>query len=266
MNKYFTVFALAWQNELIYRLNFLLWRLRNVFRFLLTFFLWRGIFLSNHLIFGYSQTQMLTYIFLVLAVQTMVLSAPSADNVGAEISTGDLSNYLVKPIGYLKYWFTRDLANKLLNLLLAIFEIIFLWFWLKPQIQIPTDTIIAISFMVSVILAVGINYFLNMATRFTAFWTPENSWPLAFLVLVLIDLLGGGMFPLNILPVWLSTLLQLTPFPYLLYFPVTIFLGKISGFELFRIILQSLVWLVLMYALAKFLWRRGLNNYSSEGR
>src|SRR5258708_4648991 len=123
MSKYLTIFNLSWQNEFIYRLNFILWRLRNVLRFLMIYFLWTGIFVSNGHVFGYSQSQMLTYVFLLMIVATFVWSAPSADNIGSEIASGDLSNYLLKPINYLTFWFTRDLSSKALNLAFAAVEI-----------------------------------------------------------------------------------------------------------------------------------------------
>ena len=85
----------------------------------MTYFLWNGIFTSNQNVFGYQKTDMLTYVFAVLAIQTLVLSAPSSDNIGGEISSGDLGNYLLKPINYLKYWFTRDLSSKLFVFLTA---------------------------------------------------------------------------------------------------------------------------------------------------
>lgn len=111
MRKHFTVFTLSWQNELIYRLNFILWRVRNILRLLMTYFLWAGVFTVSARVYNYTQADMVTYIFLVLFVQTAIVSAPSADNIGGEIGTGDISNYLVKPLSYLKFWFTRDLAS-----------------------------------------------------------------------------------------------------------------------------------------------------------
>src|SRR3990172_10036995 len=110
MKKYLTIFSLSFQNEFIYRLNFILWRFRNVLRILMTYFLWYSVFSSNTNVFGYSKEQMLAYVFLVLLVTSFVMSAPSNDNVGGEISDGTLNNFLIKPLGYLRYWFTRDWA------------------------------------------------------------------------------------------------------------------------------------------------------------
>lgn len=266
MSKYFRVFLISWENEFIYRLNFVLWRLRNVLRLLMTYFLWRGIFASNTVVFGYTSSQMQTYVFMVLVVQTLVTSAPSSDNIGGEISSGDLSNYLVKPVGYLKYWFTRDLASKLLNILFSAGEILLLWFVLKPEIVFPVTVLTLIGFFISAILATLTFYLVSSCSRFVAFWMPENSWGLAFLVLVLMEILAGGIFPLDVLPAWTYGLIQLTPFPYLIYFPVAIFSGKIVGWELVRILLQSVVMFLAVLWLNKLIWRKGLMVYQATGR
>lgn len=266
MNKYFAVFRLAWQNEFVYRVNFLLWRSRNIVRFLMTYFLWSGIFSTNSLVYGYSQQVMTTYIFMVLIVGTLIIASPSSDSIGGEISTGDLSNYLVKPIGYLKFWFARDLASKLLNVLFAIFELSVAWFLLRPTLWIPTNPLTIIAFILSVSIGIGLYYLLNTLSRFLTFWSPENSFGLSFLLLVFVEILSGWIFPLDILPAWLFKTLQLTPFPYLMYFPIAIISGKIVGFEIVRIICQSALWLGIIYLVNKYIWGKGLVVYQSNGR
>ena len=161
MRKYFTVFEISWQNELVYRLNFVLWRLRNILRFLMTFFLWKGIFISRNSIFGYSQPQILTYVFMILAIQSLVLSAPSSDNIGGEIGNGDLSNYLVKPIGYLRYWFTRDMASKVLNVIFAVGELVLVWYLFRPNLVFPSDPLTLIAFLISSVLALMTYYLIS---------------------------------------------------------------------------------------------------------
>lgn len=266
MRKYLTVFAIDWQNQFIYRLNFVLWRLRNVLRFLMTYFLWRGVFVSNQNVFGYSQANMLTYVFMVLIVQSLVLSSPSSDNIGGEISNGDLSNTLVKPISYLRYWFTRDLSSKLLNLIFAFVEVLILWFIFHPSFQIPANLASLMGFIISCILAIGIYYLVNVCSRLTAFWIPEMTWGLSFIVLVMLEVLAGGIFPLDILPAWANYLIQLTPFPYLVYYPIAIFIGKITGWKILQIIIQSAIYLIVMYRFTSYIWHKGLKVYGSEGR
>jgi len=203
---------------------------------------------------------------LVLAVQSFILSAPSADNIGGEIANGDLSNYLVKPISYLKYWFTRDVSSKLLNFSFAAAEVSLLWFFLRPQLHVTPSLTAWLAFLIICVLAVFIYYFLNVSARFVAFWTPESTWGVGFLVLVFLEIVSGMIFPLDILPKTGQIVLQFTPFPYLIYYPIAIFVGKITGWEIIRILLQALIWLVAMLKLSQVLWHQGLKVYGSEGR
>src|SRR3990172_10364823 len=111
MRKYFQIFQISFQEEFAYKLNFIMWRVRNVFQILLTFFLWNTIFASPTIvIFGYDRSKILTYVFGMMIVRALVMSARAAD-IASDIAQGDLSNYLLKPITYFKYWFTRDVFS-----------------------------------------------------------------------------------------------------------------------------------------------------------
>lgn len=103
MKKYLVLFRLSLANEFTYRLNFLIWRARNVLRVLMVFFLWKIIFTQQNMAFGYSSEQMNVYILLSMVILAFVWSAPSNDLVGGQIADGQLSNFLLKPIDYLKY-------------------------------------------------------------------------------------------------------------------------------------------------------------------
>jgi len=59
--------------------------------------------------------------------------------------------------------------------------------------------------------------------------------------------------------------LQFTPFPYQLYFPVSIYMGKVQGAELVRGLLTQLAWVAIAYVIARAAWARGLRKYSAVG-
>lgn len=266
MKKYLTVFIASFQNEFVYRLNFILWRLRNVLRVLMTYFLWNTVFLQNKIAFGYSKPQMVAYVFLVLIISAFIMSAPSNDNIGGEISNGDLSNYLTKPISYLKYWLTRDWASKLLNMIFAIIEISLLWIIFKPQIHISTSILTIILSILSIFLATMLYFLFTKLAVMVAFWTPENTWGLMFIIMVFLEILSGMIFPLNILPHWAYTAVQFTPFPYLIYFPIGILIGKFSQPEIVQILAQTIAWLIISLFLVNKMWQAGLKTYSAYGK
>ena len=99
------------------------------------------------------------------------------------------------------------------------------------------------------------------------FWAPELGWGSHFLVtVVVVDFLSGSLFPIDVLPSALQKFLLLTPFPYLLYVPVQIYLGKIFGPALFEGMIVSLAWLIILWYSLKFIWNKGLRVYQAFGR
>src|SRR3972149_2085577 len=92
MNKYFRVAKLAWDETVVYRLNFVMWRMRAVLQILTLYFLWASLIPSGTTLFGYNQSQMLTYIIGTSLVSSIVLSSRSSA-VGDEINSGNLSNF-----------------------------------------------------------------------------------------------------------------------------------------------------------------------------
>lgn len=268
MRKYLTVFAASWQNEFTYRLNFVLWRFRVVLRILMTFFLWHAIYLGHQTAFGYTREQMMAYVFLALVVSTFVMAAPSNDNIGGEIGSGDLSNYLVKPLNYLTYWLTRDWASKLLNMLFVVFEVALLWLLLKPQIALAQSPVLVALGVVGAVMGAFIYFFVTKLAVMVAFWAPEGdaTWGLMFLFLVLWEVLSGATFPLHILPNAVFNLIKLTPFPYMVYFPLTLLGGRTDIVHPGWILVGSAVWLAISYLLVRRMWWSGLMVYQASGR
>lgn len=267
IKKYISIFKISFAQEFAYRINFIMWRVRNVIQIILLFFLWTTVFSDpSKVIFGYDRTKILTYVFGILVVKAIVLSARAVD-VAGEISRGDVSNLLLKPVNFFKYWLTRDLSSKALNFIFSAFEIVILFLILKPEIYLQTNLLLLAGFFLSLIFAILAFFALLMITSFVPFWAPELGWGVQFLVIVIFtDFLSGGLFPLDILPSFIQKFLYLTPFPYLIFFPIQVYLGKITGTVLLGGLLISLFWIFVLWIAMGWIWRRGLLIYRAEGR
>lgn len=265
LKPYSTIFKISWQSTLIYRLNFLLWRLRSVIFILAVYFLWDAVFSNNLIVAGYTKDKILTYVFLTSVLTSIIFNVRSVDAAG-EISDGRLSNYLLKPVNYHLYWFFRDLADKFLNLIFSFGEIIVLYYLLKPPIFLQTDPIIIFQFLVAITGAVVLNFLLGNLSSYFSFWTPGNSWGFWFIYLLFRDFLGGVMYPLDIFPKAVTYLLSLLPFYYLLFFPANVYLGKIAGRDLIYGFLIVVFWILMTIILVQKLWKRGIKSYQAVGR
>lgn len=267
MNKYWSIFKISFEQEFAYRLNFILWRVRNVFQILLTYFLWSTVFANPQTqIFGYDRAKILTYVFGIMIVRALVFSARAMD-VSRDVAQGDLSNYLLKPMNYFKYWFTRDVSSKALNLMFAAVEFLVLFLILKPPFFFQGSIVALFAFLASIALAILIYFFLLFLISSIPFWAPEIGWGSHFLVtVVIIEALSGALFPINILPRVFQSLVMATPFPYLIYFPVEVYLGNINGAALAGGLMVAIAWTGVLWFSLNYIWQKGLKVYQAIGR
>jgi len=109
-----------------------------------------------------------------------------------------------------------------------------------------------------------LQFFISYTMALLAFWVLEVA-TFIFILFAFEYLAGGHLFPLNILPPVVAQALEYTPFPYLLFFPVSIYLGQRSNAELCQGLLIQAGWVLLAFVLARFVWSRGIKKYSAVG-
>ena len=109
-----------------------------------------------------------------------------------------------------------------------------------------------------------IQFFIAYTLAMLAFWLLEIS-TVVFIVMSFEYFLSGQIFPLDMLPPWLASAIKWSPFPYELYFPVQIFMQRVSGPALWEGLAIQAAWVLIMYALATTLWRAGLRKYQAVG-
>jgi ABC-2 type transport system permease protein len=63
----------------------------------------------------------------------------------------------------------------------------------------------------------------------------------------------------------LADLVAWLPFQYTAYFPAAVWLGKIQGGELVRLLLLEAAWVAVMIVACRVAWIRGTRRYSGFG-
>ena len=264
MAKYLLIIRNTFEEYFIYRVNFLLWRLRNVLGFLTGYFLIKAIFTQGKVIYGYDLEKILTYLFSVSILRAVVFSSRTVDLAGV-IQSGNLTNILIKPISPLLVWFSRDLADKILNIFFSLLELGLIIYLVKPPLFVQSNPFYLFLFLFLVGLALVLYFLINFLLSLVGFWTPEV-WAPRFLFNILLNFFSGGIVPLDVLPKTVRLLFQLTPFPYLLFNPIAVYLGKVPLLVAAGMVLIGLFWMGVFYSLVQFFWQKGLLVYESEGR
>ncbi len=263
MKKYWAVFRISWQKRLEYRFNFFLERLRNIVILLLLYYLWHNLTLASGRFAGYFSPELFTYVFAASLLKSAVFGGQSR-TMAQEINNGDFSTYLVKPVNHFLYIFFQELAERSLYLLCAIFEVLIFILLLRPPLFWQSDFKLVGLFLVAVIFALLLYLVLSYLVSLLAFWSREAMGP-RFLYEWILEFASGAYFPLNVLSHGFLVFLHFLPFAYLIYFPLSIYLGKLNSGQINQVFLVQLGWIIAAGFLCVWVWHKGLKRYTGEG-
>jgi len=258
MKKYLSIFSITLQEVFTYRLNMVMWRVRQIFIFLIPFFIWRAVLGGGGDIYGYSFAAIMTYLFGTTILRSLVMGSRTID-LGWMINTGALTIPLMRPFNIFKFFFIRDLADKLFNLSFMFIELPLIYFVFHPPIFLQTNAFYLLCAMSSILCAIFIFFYINVIFGSLAFWT-RDIWAPRFLLMVIMEFATGAMFPLDMLPEMWQKIMLLTPFPYLLYVPLKIYLGQNIS------LIPQFIWVIFLGLITKIIWQKGLSRYEAEGR
>jgi len=267
MRKYWHVLNVGIQNNLTYRFNFLA---RTVFGFLpliAVLYIWRTIYAGNGpeaMIGTYTLGEMISYYLLTTIVDALTAVNEDDWQIAADIKDGNISQFVLKPIDYLVYRLFLFFSGRLTYLAVATVPLALFVLSLRHYFVLPPDWPTFGLFLVSTFLTALLQFFMSYTMAMLAFWVLEVS-TFIFILFAFEYIASGHMFPLDILPRGIVHALQFTPFPYQMYFPVSLYLGKIRHEDLLAGLMIQMGWVVGMYGLARFMWLRGLRKYSAVG-
>ena len=97
-----------------------------------------------------------------------------------------------------------------------------------------------------------------------AFWILEIS-TIVFIIYSFEYFLGGQMFPVDIMPAGIQAAMKWLPFYYELFCPIAIFMERLRGAEMVQALAIQSGWVLVMWAAAHWMWKRGLGHYQAVG-
>jgi len=253
------------QNTLVYRVNFLFRSAFGLIPLFAMISLWRTVYASNDgNVAGYSLAQMISYYLVVTIVDALTAVNDDDWQIAADIRDGNISQFLMKPIDYLTYRFCLFGAQRMIYSAVAFLPVAVFIFLQREYFVGPPDGATLVFFAISVVMTAVLQFLISYTLALLAFWLLEIS-TLIFIIFAFEYIMGGHLFPLDILPPLLAKALFFTPFPYQMFFPVSIYVGKVSGAAMYQGLVIQFLWLVAFYVLARVVWWRGIRKYSAVG-
>jgi len=194
------------------------------------------------------------------------LTAVNEDDwqIATDIKDGNISQFLLKPIDYLTYRLCLFGAGRMIYTLVAFLPVTIFICFQRANFVLPGDPATLGWFGLSLLLTGLLQFFISYSMALLAFWVLDVS-TFIFILFAFEYLAGGHLFPLDILPPAVANVLYCTPFPYQLFFPVNVYLGRATGLALYQGLAIQAAWVVTVYLLARLIWSRGIRKYSAVG-
>lgn len=266
INSYLPFTRNAIQTLLSYRSNIFFYFLGNILKIFVFFFLWKAIYASSgeEILKGFSFPDMIIYLILTNAIYE--LSGNVGSEMSDEISTGQISMSLIKPISFrLRIYFT-SLGDTIYSFimsgipgLIAVYIIAYVYgVW--NQMKLLNLCLFFLSLAFSLIIRMSYNFVFSLlgfvTTNMFGLWQVNNA---------IIRLTSGAIIPLSFFPEIVRKIFNFLPFASFISTPLNIFLGKFSTKELLEAFGLQILWIILFNLLGNFVWQKVIKRLVIQG-
>ncbi len=178
-----------------------------------------------------------------------------------DVISGNIVITLARPYDYLLARFSRVVAHTLMSFFVAFPAAFLVAWWASGEILV---TPLGIAFFLVGFLLRSLLYFaLQAIAGLATFWV-ERATGLVWLTGLLILIFGGGAVPLGAWGEPARTIVELTPFPVMMYYPAKL-LVRPDAATVTAALLRSGVWIVLLGGIVSFIYGRALRRLDING-
>jgi len=269
-----TMLAISIEERLVYRGDFALGTLMRFLPIVTQVFLWTAVFsaTSRGDIAGYSRNDIVAYYLLTMVSRAFSSMPGLAGGVARSIRDGSIKKFLVQPVDYVSFLLASRVAHKLVYYAVALIPFAAVFFLCRGFFPPLPDAATIAAFIVALLLSFLLGFFMEATLGMLGFWFMEVS-SIVFGYMLVQYLLSGHMFPIDMLAgiptgipgTSLADVVAWLPFQFTAYFPAAVWLGKVQGTELARLLAVEAAWVVAMIVACRVAWARGTRRYSGFG-
>lgn len=245
----------------IYKSNFYLFTLNRIVEVIVYIFVWQAIYMQTGNTGGFTIEQMITYYILVVSLSSIATWGVNED-MAHSIRSGKINKELLSPMSYFKYYFGINLGEIGFAIPVSIATFILCAiFW---KVMMPVSIINFVLFLLVIILIIPISFFIQMIIGTVGFYT-NSIWGMQILKKSIISIFSGLIAPLTLFPEWFQKIANILPFKEFIYTPINIYLGTIPLNQIGAIILKLILWIVILYLIAKTFFEHAVKKITING-
>jgi ABC-2 type transport system permease protein len=225
--------------------------------------IWTAVYAGLASVDGVSLPQMVTYAIISASVQSGWLWEHFVRSVGAQIKSGDVAVYLLKPLRYPLMLFAAECGNLAFRFLTLIVPVTIIAGLLYGFV-LPASPVHAVLFVAMWLLGFVILFFLAAIASLLSFWM-MTVHSLEWTLTALLAILSGRMVPLWFFPEQATAIFQYLPFAWIGFHPTAVYLGQADIAESLNLLAIGLLWAAILGACVALLWHRAARRLIVQG-
>lgn len=230
------------------------------------YYLYRAIFASRPAseaeIGGMSLLEVVTYVGLSWLGRSFYFN--NIDRIlSNQIQQGEIAVMLIKPVHVQTMMLFEALGEAAFRLLMFTLPILAVMLPLFPILPPPEPALYGWT-LLSFALAFVINAQISFLVGCLAFYL-KNTLGVIRAKMVTMEFLTGVLIPFTFFPDWFQRAVTLLPFQAISYIPVTIYLGRRPGGQLYAALLLQAGWAIALLLGARLLWNRSVRQVTLQG-
>ncbi|MDA2068152.1 ABC transporter permease [Bacillus cereus] len=263
LQKYLRVSYITWQKGMEYRFSVVYMVLEALIPSIAMIFLWQSIYANGDTLEGYSFSELVMYFIGARLINYFVWYAIDWE-LHELVHDGKLGTLLIKPIDVQLYYFWEMIGDRIVNFVLGAIPLLVLTMILSIYFNFQLYIYNFLLGIISVILSCILWFLVSWTIGCYVFWTQKADMVL-FVKEIVIMCLAGSFFPIDILPSYIVSLIDKTPFPYLAYFPLKVLFTDMGTEHVMTGLITQIVWCTIFFILGRIVWKKGLKKYVDVG-
>ncbi|PLR96054.1 ABC transporter permease [Bacillus sp. T33-2] len=261
MAKYWQIAKASMQMQTAYSAWYWAGTVSAVIRLLIIYYFWQAVYTNRPSIDNIDLPTMLTYIVIAMLLQGFVGGV--GNNLAEEIKNGNVAIELMRPYDMIFKMFSVDAGSKIMYFFQGTIPMVLIAYFFM-DLSFPSSWETVLLFIVSAMAGIWIGTFFDFLVGVLAFWT-VNVWGVRVLKESLITFFSGALVPITLFPDWLRTITEFLPFQAMVYLPVSIYSGLVTGTDAYIAIGVQVFWLAALYILVKVIWAQAIKQITIFG-
>lgn len=253
MSIYIEFFKKSFLQNYYYKINSYIEIMSSILKISIQISVWTALYSEKENINGITLDEVISFLIINL-VMTYIAYTDIGSKIAVYVREGTIGVHFLRPVNFKLFLISEDMGESCFKVIFNVLPVC-IFISIIRGLLIPHSYLFLILFLLSALLAVQLMYQLKYVLGLLSFWF-RTSFYMNWFSRALFELFAGTFLPLWFYPDFLYNLSRFLPFRYILFDPISIYLGKVKIDGAIYILIIQFIWIVILHLIDTYMWKK----------